>query len=129
MGRGKGKNPGNFLHERGSICPEKIKKACLHPAEGGDTLYDKYRVLITISTECWKGISNANYELRTKTKTKTKNSFTLFSAPREIIRKHRKIGARIEFNATSRAIEFSNSHPFNTDIFFPLRAKENSLIL
>ena len=73
VGRGKGKNPGNFLHERGSICPEKIKKACLHPAEGGDTLYDKYRVLITISTECWKGISNANYELRTKTI--TKNSF------------------------------------------------------
>ena len=84
MGRGKGKNPGNFLHERGPICPEKIKKACLHPAEGGDTLYDKYRVLITISTECWKGISNANYELRTKTKTKTKNSFTLIYT-REII--------------------------------------------
>ena len=77
VGRGKGKNPGNFLHERGSICPEKIKKTCLHPAEGGHTLFDKYRVLITISTECWKGISNANYELRTKTKTKTKNSFTL----------------------------------------------------
>ena len=84
MGRGKGKNPGNFLHERGSICPEKIKKACLHPAEGGDTLYDKYRVLITICTECWKGISNANYELRTKTKTKTKNSFTLIYT-REIL--------------------------------------------
>ena len=84
VGRGKGKNPGNFLHERGSICPEKIKKACLHPAEGGDTLYDKYRVLIIISTECWKGISNANYELRTKTKTKTRNSFTLIYT-REIL--------------------------------------------
>ena len=130
VGRGKGKNPGNFLHERGSICPEKIKKACLHPAEGGDTLYDKYRVLITISTECWKGISNANYELRTKTKTKTKNSFTLIYT-REIIRKHGKIGSRIEFNATSSAIEFSNSHPFNTDIYSIARKRKfsNSLIL
>ena len=41
-------------------------------------------MLITISTECWKGISNANYELRTKTKTKTKNSFTLIYT-REIL--------------------------------------------
>ena len=74
-----------FGMQRGSIKTEKIKKACLHPTEEGDTLYDKYRMPITISTECWKGISNANYELRTKTKTKTKNSFTLISAPREII--------------------------------------------
>ena len=31
--------------------------------------------------------------------------------------------------ATSRAIEFSNSHQFNTDIYNYMRAKENSLIL
>ena len=110
MGRGKGKNPGNFLHERGSICPEKIKKACLHPAEGGDTLYDKYRVLITISTECWKGISNANYELRTKTKTKTKNSFTLIYT-REILTTENTLILEIESPNRTNEDEYPCSLP------------------
>ena len=53
---------------------------------------------------------------------------------REIIKqrensKYRVYESAIEFIVSSRAIEFSNSHPFNTDIFFPLCAKENSLIL
>ena len=76
VGRGKGKNPGNFLHERGSICPEKIKKACLHPAEGGDTLYDKYRVLErNIKCELWTSHENENQS--------EKLLYTLFRSARD----------------------------------------------
>ena len=72
------------------------------------------------------GITEDTEEFHTKTITE-KLLYTLFRSARDY--NNGKIGSRIEFNATSRAIEFSNSHPFNTDIFFPLRAKENSLIL